>query len=115
MTIFPKSTEYGKMLPKVKLFEHEEFAGNMRRILTDDILKIKIANKLSDRTLNIERGKIFPEILVLEIALKKRYFNKKILDAIDKSIRAAYVLFVLEFNDERILSIAYKGKNGDKI
>jgi len=115
MIVFPKSTEYGKTLPKAKLFEQEGIRGKIRTVITDDVLKITIANKLADETLNIDTGKIFPEILVLKIALKNRAFNEKVLDAIDKGIRAAFVLFVLEYEGEQKLSIAFKDKIGDKI
>lgn len=115
MITFPKSTEYGKMLPKTKLFEQAEISGKIRQALTDDVIKITITNKLAATTLNIDAGKTFPEIMVLKIALKKRAFNERILNAIDKSIRAAFVLFVLEFGDEQKLSIAYKDKTNDKI
>lgn len=114
--MFPKSTELpNKFIAKEKFYSHGEFIGKIKASMTDDISKITAINQFSSKTLNIEAGQVFPEIMVLNIILKNKTFNEKILDAMDKSVRSSYVLFILQFNNRQAASIAFKDKNGDNI
>ena len=114
--MFPKSTELpNKFIAKEKFYTHGDFIGKIKTSMTDDVAKIMAINQFSAKTLNIEAGKVFPEIMVLNVILKNRTFNVKILDAMDKSIRAAYILFILQVDDQKSASIAFKDKHGDNI
>lgn len=110
MIEFPKSTFVGKFLSKEQLYKRDVVDGALKQSLIDDIAKITIEYNLSSRTLNVEPGAVFPEITVLKLVLKHKKFNEKLLNAIDKSILSSYVLFILEFEDEQLLSIAFKDK-----
>ena len=110
MIEFPKSTFVGKFLAKEQLYKRDVVDGALKQSLIDDIAKITIEYNLSSRTLNVESGNIFPEITVLKLVLKHKEFNEKLLNAIDKSILSSYVLFILEFEGEQLLSIAFKDK-----
>lgn len=113
---FPKSTELPqKFIAKEKFYSHGDFSAKLKALMASDIAKITACNKFSAGTLNIPAGRDFPEIMVLRVVLKKRKYSPKLLDAMDKSIRAAFVLFVLEFGGQFSASIAYKEKNGDNI
>ena len=110
MIEFPKSTFVGKFLAKEQLYKRDVVDGTLKQALIDDIAKITIEYNLSSRTLNVEPGNIFPEITVLKLVLKHKEFKEKLLNAIDKSILSSYVLFILEFEGEQLLSIAFKDK-----
>ena len=110
MIEFPKSTFVGKFLAKEQLYKRDVVDGTLKQALVDDIAKITIEYNLSSRTLNVEPGNTFPEITVLKLVLKHKKFNEKLLNAIDKSILSSYVLFILEFEGEQLLSIAFKDK-----
>ena len=110
MIEFPKSTFVGKFLAKEQLYKRDVVDGTLKQALVDDVAKITIEYNLSSRTLNVEPGNIFPEITVLKLVLKHKEFKEKLLNAIDKSILSSYVLFVLEFEGEQLLSIAFKDK-----
>lgn len=114
--MFPKSTELpNRFIAKEKFYSHGEFTGKVKVSMTDDVAKITAINKFSSKTLNIEAGKVFPEIIVLNIILKNNIFNEKILDLMDKSIRSSYVLFILQFDNQKAASIAFKDKIGNNI
>ena len=110
MIEFPKSTFVGKFLAKEQLYKRDVVDGTLKQALVDDVAKITIEYNLSSRTLNVEPGTIFPEITVLKLVLKHKEFKEKLLNAIDKSILSSYVLFILEFEGEQLLSIAFKDK-----
>lgn len=114
--MFPKSTELpNRFIAKEKFYANGDFNGKLKEAMTSDIAKITAINKLSSSTLNIKPGEIFPEIMVLKVVLKNKIFNIQLLDAMDKSIRAAYVLFILEFDNKCCASIAYKDKGKDSL
>ena len=114
--MFPKSTELpNKFIAKEKFYKYGEFSAFLKTAMTNDVAKIMATNQFSARSLNVKEGSIFPEIMVLRVVLKRRVCNTQLLDLMDKSIRAAYVLFVLEFDGKYCLSIAYKDKNKDNI
>lgn len=114
--MFPKSTELpNKFIAKEKFYGHGDFVGKLKTSMTNDVAKIMATHQFSAKTLNIEAGKTFPEIMVLRVVLKNKDFDIKILDAMDKSIRAAFVLFILEFNGKTSASIAFKDKKADSI
>lgn len=105
---WPKTTEIGKFLAKERFYAQNTLTGTLKQALVDDIEKITISNRLARDTLNVDAGTEFPEILVLKIKLKHKKINEKLLDALDKTICAGYVLFILEYGDKQCASIAYK-------
>lgn len=106
--MFAKRTEVNRFLAKERFYAHNAVSGTVKQALIDQVEKITIANKLSPETMNIESGKEFNEIIVLKILLKCDKISPKLLDALDKSIRSGYVLFILEYNGQRQASISYK-------
>lgn len=114
--MFPKSTIIAeKFIAKDKFYSHGDFTTKLKKSMVDDVARIVVVNQFSQKTLNVEQGKVFPEIIVIKLLLKNKDFNKDILDIMDKSIRASYVLFMLEYDNSISFSIAFKDRNVDKI
>jgi hypothetical protein len=108
---WPKSTEIGKFLAKERFYSHDAVSGALKQALVEDVEKITISHRLARDTLNVDAGTEFPEILVLNIKLRQSKVNEKLLDALDKSIRSGYVLFMLEYNEKEYASISHKTVN----
>ena len=108
---WPKSTEIGKFLAKERFYSHDAVSGALKQALVEDVEKITISHRLARDTLNVDAGTEFPEILVLNIKLRQSKVNEKLLDALDKSIRSGYVLFILEYNEKECASISHKAIN----
>ena len=108
---WPKTTEIGKFLAKERFYAQNTLTGALKQALVDDVEKITISNRLARDTLNVDAGTEFPEILVLKIKLKHKKINEKLLDTLDKTICAGYVLFILEYGDKQCASIAHKTIN----
>lgn len=108
---WPKTTVIGRVLSKEKIYAQGNLTGALRRALVDDVEKITIVHRLARETLNVDVGTEFPEILVLNIKLKQKKINENLLNALDKSIRAGYVLFVLENSGQQCASISHKTIN----
>ena len=107
MLNFPKSTQYGKKIPKEKFYSKLEVSSAMKRNFVNDIDQIVWRNKLSASTINISSGSLVIEIDVLEISLKKKECNYSLFEFIDKNL-PNHTVFILTYSNEVQLFITYK-------
>jgi hypothetical protein len=107
MISFPKSTEYGRRIPKEKFYSRLGMNGTMKSYIVEDIDQIVWRNKLSPSILNVAAGASVIEIDVLEINLKKKDCHYGIFEFIDKNL-PNHTVFILTFSDEAQLFINYK-------
>lgn len=106
----PKTTVVNKVIPKVKFYEKTRADSKLKQLFIDDIEQIIWRNKLSKDTINLQDGSTVKEIEVFEINLKHKYLSKDILKTIDKFI-PYHIFYVLSFEDEIKITIAYKENN----
>lgn len=106
MKIFdlPKSTEFGRVIPKNAFDEYTN--TKQKKLIADTIQRITWANKLSKETTNLKSESV-KEIQIFHIELKQRNDLKKILDIFDKSI-PYHIIFALFFDSEVLLSTSAK-------
>ena len=83
---FPASTEFGKRIPKQKLYENLDVSPALRRVFVDQIRLIYWRNKLAASTLNIAAGEAVTEIEVFEVRLNDPQLDEAVLKQIDKEI-----------------------------
>lgn len=107
MLAFPKSTEYGRRIPKNKFYEHLPVTPEIKRLFIDQIAGITWRNKLSPETLNVEAGKRVREIEVIAIQLNQQDIDRRVLQLIDKGI-PYHLLFQLEHGGKIQLRIGFK-------
>ena len=67
MLALPKSTEYGKRIPKQKFYEHMAISPQLKRIFVEQVKAIQWRHKLAISTLNVGAGQVVTEIEVIEI------------------------------------------------
>ena len=106
----PKSTIVNKIIPKVKFYEKTGANSKLKQLFIDDIEQIIWKNKLSKDTINLQEGNIVKEIEVFEINLKHKNLSKDVLKTIDKFI-PYHIFYILSFEDEIKITIAYKESN----
>ena len=104
MLNFPKSTEFGRIIPKEAFYKNLSLSTEMKDKFVSYIKKIVWQYKLSADTLNLEKGNDVSEILVLAIELKKKAFDRKILELISKQ-NTHKVIYILSFEDTYCLGI----------
>lgn len=80
------------------------------------ILSVVLMNVLSQDTMNVPVGDIVKEIYIFDIELSSKSIPALFISSLDKAINL-HTLFVLRFNDERMLYGCYKEKteNGVKL
>lgn len=107
MIQLPKSTFYGKRMPKEKFYSHLDVSAAIKRSFVDDVDYFVWQNKLSASTVNIAEGVIVKEIALFEVILKKEDYNPDIFELIDKNV-PVFVVYVLRFESKVKLLASYK-------
>lgn len=108
MLNFPKTTEFGRRIPKQKFYEHLDVTPELRRMFVDQVKLITWQNKLSAQTMNLAPGQTVTEIEVFRLRLQGQEIDPGVLRLMDKQI-PYHILFLLERDGgEGKLWISYK-------
>lgn len=107
MIQFPSSTRKDIRLPKESFYTHATLTPAIKRAMVDDIEQIVWSHTLTAETLNVNANDKVRQIDVLTVTLKKREYNEKIFEMIERTI-PRHILFVLRFKSECHLLIHYK-------
>lgn len=108
MLNFPASTKINRFIPKETFADKLDLTPWLKESLKDDIKKFTITNELSPRSVNIEKGETVSGIFVMEVLLKERDVDFKIVEAVAKQNKNK-ILFVLRHEGEARLAI-FHGK-----
>lgn len=103
----PKSTVYGKTIPKQKFYEELNVPAALKRVFVEQIHKIVWRNKIAPTTTNIAKSEKVEEIHVFSIQLNQRKLDKRVLPLLDKGI-PYHTLFLLEYGGEVQAWVGYK-------
>ena len=96
MLALPKSTEYGKRIPKQKFYEHMDISAQLKRIFVEQVKAIQWRHKLATSTFNVGVGQEVTEIEVFEITLTRPQLDEALLRQIDMSI-PYHIVFILSY------------------
>ncbi len=107
MIAFPPSTHKGLRLPKESFYTHATLTPVLKRAMVDDVEQIVWSHTLTAGTLNVNANDKVRQIDVLTIILRKRDYNEKIFEVIEKAI-PRHILFILRFKNECRLLIHFK-------
>jgi hypothetical protein len=107
MIDLPRSTAFGRKIPKTKFYENITVSSQLRRVFVEQIDRIEWQSKIAPSTTNIAAGEHVKEIEVFVIKLNQRSLDTKVLSQIDKEI-PYHILFLLEYGGERQAWIGYK-------
>lgn len=94
MLNFPASTQINRFIPKETFADKLDLTPRLKESLKDDIKKFTIINELSPRSVNIEKGEAVTGIFVMEVLLKERNIDFKIIEAVAKQNKNK-ILFML--------------------
>ena len=108
----PQSTEVNKFVAKQKFFDRADLSPAVKQAFTNDVEKIVWANKIAPKTMNISADGDIEELEVFHIRLKKRDFNPKILEAIDRTIPYT-IVYAMEYGGLCQLWTAFKEKSAN--
>lgn len=83
---YPKSTGFGRVLPKNKIYEHADANTALKELFVTEVDQIVWKYKLSPETINLSATKSVTEIQVFVINLKVATLHTDVLRAIDRAI-----------------------------
>lgn len=102
----PQSTIVNKLVPKEKFYSKTSVNTKLRQLFTEEVEKIRWANKISPDTLNITADE-YAELQVFEITLKGAELSTAVLKHIDTFIPYP-ILFILKKESALKASISFK-------
>ncbi len=106
MLNFLKSTEINMFLSKEKLIAKLDLSTTLKESLKNDVKRFTITNELSPKSMNIKTGENVSAVFVMEVQLKQKEVDYKLIEAIAKQ-NAHKLLFVLHYEDEMQLAVFY--------
>lgn len=110
MLTFPTTTHFGKRIPKESFYQRIAMSSAVKRAFVDDIEQVVWLHKLSPDTLNVGKGSVVLEIEVFEVTLKRKEFDSRIFELIERAI-PKHIVFVVVYGSEAMLLISYKEQN----
>lgn len=103
----PSTTEVNRHLPKEEFYKRLKMTPALRAEFVDGIERIDVRNSLKPATMNVPIGPRVGEVLVLEVALKRREVPEGALAAI-AAANAHKLLFACTYGDEACLAVLPK-------
>jgi hypothetical protein len=94
---YPNSSEFGRVLPKVKIYAHGSVSSAVRQLFVRQVEQIVWQHKLAPETVNLKASKAVPEIQIFSIVLKGDELKPEVLRCIDLAIPFP-IIFELRFD-----------------
>lgn len=103
----PKSTEYGRRIPKQKFYENIAVTPALKRAFTEQVEAIYWRNKAAPSTVNLAEGAEVAEIEIFEIKLRAAELDENVLRQIDRAV-PYHIIFILEHEGRYRSAAGYK-------
>ncbi len=101
----PTSTEVKRQLPKSQLYKQLNWTASQQKNFDADVSRLDFVNWISPRTMPaIATGNEVKEIFVVEVTLKQRDFDPKMITLLAKSIPQR-IVYLLRFEEEGVLAV----------
>lgn len=84
---YPKQAEFGRTLPKNKIYEHSGANTRLKDLFVEQVEKIVWRYKLAPETINLAAKPGVPEIQVFAIQLKMSELHRDVLRCIDGAVQ----------------------------
>lgn len=84
---YPKQAEFGRVLPKNKIYEHSGANTRLKELFVEQVEQIVWRYKLAPETINLAAKPGVPEIQVFAIELKTADLHRDVLRCIDGAVQ----------------------------
>ena len=86
MFAYPKQAEFGRVLPKNKIYEHSGANTRLKDLFVEQVDQIVWRYKLAPETINLAAKPGVPEIQIFAIQLKTTELHRDVLRCIDGAV-----------------------------
>lgn len=101
----PQSTEVKRPLPKAQIFKRFDWTASQRDRFDADVSRLDFVNWISPHTVPaIAEGMEVKEIFVVEVSLKSRDYDMKVIELLAKSI-PQHIVYLLRYEDEAVVAV----------
>lgn len=104
---YPKQAEFGRPLPKSKLYEKAEVGARLKALFVTQVEQIVWQYKLAPETINLPGKPGVPELQIFSIQLRTSELNLEVLRCIDCAVQFP-IIFELSFDGRTQVIAAYK-------
>lgn len=104
MLNLPKSTEVNKVLPKKAIYASANLDSTTKNTFDENIKKLTIVNEVLANNVNIEASNEVTGFYVLAVTLKRRDYDKKVIEQLLKLVKQR-LLLVLQYEDVAQLAV----------
>ena len=104
---WPSATEFGRAIPKSRIFENARVSRSLRKRFAQEVDKIVWSHKLAPETTNLATNRNAPEIQIIGITLRTEALHHDILRAVDRAIPFP-LIFELSRRDKLKVVAAHK-------
>lgn len=108
MIEFPQTAYIHRKLPKEAFYKHLTLTGGLKDRFVSDIDGIYVEYSLTKDNLHLEKETAVKEILIMEINLKKKDYDRKLLEVIARQ-NPHKLVFILSYKEEKRCAV-YQGK-----
>lgn len=108
--LFPKAAEFGRIIPKNKIYEHGYSSTTIKQLFINEVDQIRWSYKLAPNTVNLPATITVQEIQVISITLRSNSLKDEVLQTIDKSIPSP-ILFEIIAGKKFQYAACYKRRN----
>lgn len=84
---YPKQAEFGRVLPKNKIYEHSGANTRLKDLFVEQVEQIVWRYKLAPETINLAAKPGVPEIQIFAIQLKTSELHRDVLRCIDGAVQ----------------------------
>ena len=105
---YPKQAEFGRVLPKNKIYEHSGANARLKDLFVEQVEQIVWRFKLPPETINLAAKRGVPEIQVFAIQLKTGELHRDVLRCIDGAVQFPIIFELTQGQgaEARILVVA---------
>ena len=103
----PKQAEYGRLVPKTKMFANAKPTKRVKALFAAQVEEILWKYKLSPDTINLPARRGIQEIQIFEMTLKTETLAEEILHTIDKAIPSP-IVYRLNFGGKTKFGAGFK-------
>lgn len=99
---WPQAAAFGRVIPKIKFYEHGNVRTGLRDKFVDDVRRITWAYKLADETIHLRGTTAVPEIQIFTVETKGADVFDDVLAAIDKTVHFPIIFEITDGNRVRL-------------
>lgn len=93
---YPKQAEFGRVLPKNKIYEHSGANSRLKDLFVEQIEQIVWRYKLAPETINLAAKPGVPEIQVFTVQLKTSELHRDVLRCIDCAVQFPIIFELIQ-------------------